>query len=377
MDFDPGNGISNISSVGFDDAFIFKLDSAGNFIWAKSMGGTTYDYCRSLAIDNADNVYLIGDFEGVVDFDPGADTFNLTSAVGGTNVFISKLDSGGNFIWAKGMIGLAAATGSAIALDASGNVYSTGYFIGTIDLDPDTSTLDFTSFDSEEDVFISKLDSSGTFQWAKSFGGVSTEVSYSISLDDSANVLIAGGFRFSVDFDPGVGTYNLTPIGTFNGYVSKLDSAGNFIYALAAGGLNSDFIRSISIANTGETFIAGYFGSSVISFGSITLTNASSNSDRDFFIAKFDNLTTGFEQLDNNKGISLFPNPSNNYFNLIINNITELSIVSIIDINGKIVYSVESQSSTIRINTSDFATGIYICKVKSGTEISTKKLIKY
>ncbi|MBL8062060.1 MAG: SBBP repeat-containing protein, partial [Anaerolineales bacterium] len=99
----------------------------GDFAWAKGLGGTAYDVGLAIAVDGSGNVYTTGLFNGTADFDPGAGTANLTSA-GGYDIFVSKLDAIGYFVWAKGLGGTANDVGYGIAVDASGNVYTTGYF---------------------------------------------------------------------------------------------------------------------------------------------------------------------------------------------------------------------------------------------------------
>ena len=81
-DFDPGAGTSNLTSVGSKDIFVSKLDSAGNFVYARQLGGTQPGDFRNIpiAVDGSGNVYTTGPFTGTVDFDPGAGTSNLTSA---------------------------------------------------------------------------------------------------------------------------------------------------------------------------------------------------------------------------------------------------------------------------------------------------------
>jgi hypothetical protein len=79
-DFDPGAGTFHLTSSGSDDIFVSKLDSAGNFVWAKAMGGPSGDAGQGIAVDGAGNVYTTGSFQGTADFDPGAGTFNLTSS---------------------------------------------------------------------------------------------------------------------------------------------------------------------------------------------------------------------------------------------------------------------------------------------------------
>ncbi|MEN7548786.1 SBBP repeat-containing protein [Rapidithrix thailandica] len=75
-----------------------------NFQWAKSMGGSSYDYGKSIALDSDGNVYTTGYFYGTVDFDPGTGIHNL-NAMGYSDIFIQKLDREGNFVWAKSMGG--------------------------------------------------------------------------------------------------------------------------------------------------------------------------------------------------------------------------------------------------------------------------------
>ena len=89
-DFDPGAGVANLTSAGFADIFISKLDTAGNYVWAKSMGATMNDLGQDIAVDGSGNAYATGYFQETVDFDPGVGTANLTSA-GINDIFISKL----------------------------------------------------------------------------------------------------------------------------------------------------------------------------------------------------------------------------------------------------------------------------------------------
>jgi hypothetical protein len=95
--------------------------------WAKNLGGVSSDIAYSVTVDASGNVYTTGYFQGTSDFDPGSGTANLT-AVGGQDIFVSKFDASGNFVWAKSMGGTSDEIGYYITVDASGNVYTTGYF---------------------------------------------------------------------------------------------------------------------------------------------------------------------------------------------------------------------------------------------------------
>ncbi|MBT6372369.1 MAG: hypothetical protein HOJ86_06840, partial [Acidimicrobiaceae bacterium] len=120
--------------------------------------------------------------------------------------------------------------GYSVAVDSSGNVYTTGYFNGTVDFDPGAGTANLTS-NGYKDVFVSKLDSSGNYVWAKNFGGTGNDMGYSVAVDSSGNVYTTGYFTGTVDFDPGAGTTNLVPNGSSDAFVSKLDSSGDLVWA--------------------------------------------------------------------------------------------------------------------------------------------------
>ncbi|HDP76053.1 MAG TPA: T9SS type A sorting domain-containing protein [Bacteroidales bacterium] len=285
-DFDPGEGTYTLTSAGGWDIFVSKFDSAGNFLWAKRMGGTGWDGGNSIAIDASGNVYITGVFSGTADFDPGEGTYTLTSA-GERDIFVSKLDSAGNFVWARRMGGTGLNGGNSIAIDASGNVYITGYFCGTADFDPGAGTYTLTSA-GEADIFVSKLDAAGNFVWAKRMGGTGWDVGRSIAIDASSNVYTTGWFEGTADFDPGEGTYTLSSAGEDDIFVSKLDAAGNFVWAKRMGGTDWDEGRSIAIDDSGNVYTTGYFRGTADfdpGEGTYTLTSAGG---RDIFVSKLD-----------------------------------------------------------------------------------------
>ena len=129
VDFDPGPGTANLTPNGHYDAFVSKLDSSGDLVWAKSFGGGETEESLSVAVDSSGNVYTTGRFMATVDFDPGAGTEELT-AVATHDIFVSKLDSSGNYVWAKNFGAFAGMfsfnRGEAVAVDSSDNVYITG-----------------------------------------------------------------------------------------------------------------------------------------------------------------------------------------------------------------------------------------------------------
>jgi hypothetical protein len=142
-------------SAGNDDIFVSKLDKDGNFVWARAMGGSGDDIGRDIALDFDRNVYTTGRFQNTADFDPGlGGIFDLMSA-GNDDIFVSKLDSSGGFVWAKAMGGSDNDLGFGIALGA-GSVHTTGRFQGTADFDPGPGIFNLMSTGGD-DIFVHKL----------------------------------------------------------------------------------------------------------------------------------------------------------------------------------------------------------------------------
>ncbi len=256
VDFDPGAGTFNLTAKSSEEIFVSKLTAAGNFVWAKSMGGSDRSYANAITVDGSGNVYTTGSFRGTTDFDPGAGVSNLTSA-GESDIYVSKFDAAGNFVWARNMGGKDSDFATDIAVDASGNVYTTGGFEGTADFDPGTATINFKA--SRGDIFISKLNSSGNFVWAKQIGGGRDDIGISIAVDAAANVYTTGVFAATADFDPGAGTSNMTSAGANDVFISKLDSSGNFVYAKQISSSSSIDIYSIVLDPSANIYLTGSF----------------------------------------------------------------------------------------------------------------------
>jgi hypothetical protein len=283
-DFDPGTGVSNLTSAGGDDVFISKLNSDGSFAWAKSWGGTDYDGVSGLKVDSSGNVYTTGTFYGTADFDPGTGVSNLTSA-GGYDVFISKLNSDGSLAWAKSWGGTVYDYANSLEVDSSGNVYSTGTFFGTADFDPGTGVSNLTSAGGY-DVFISKLNSDGSFAWAKSWGGTGSDNVKSLKVDSSGNVYTTGTFQGTVDFDPGTGVSNLTSAGGNDVFISKLNSDGSFAWAKSFGGTVSDSVNILQVDSSGNVYTTGTFSGTADFDPGTGVSNFTSAGSVDVFISK-------------------------------------------------------------------------------------------
>ncbi len=310
IDFDLGSNVENMSSNGGFDIFILKLDSNGDFIWAKSVGGTGWDVPTGTALDAIGNLYTVGYFSAqsndVVDFNPNAGVENFTCS-GSSDMFIQKLDVDGNFIWAKKIGGSGFDRAYGVAVDNNNNPLFTGYFESFVDFDPNAGFMNLTS-NGFRDIHITKFDINGDLIWAKSIGASDFDGGYSIDCDDQNDVYVTGFFTGSVDFNPNSGSNNHNSLGGYDIFVLKLSENGGFDWANSYGGSNDDFGRHIAIDNSNNLYLTGHFSLSA-DFG-LASGNLISNGGKDIFIQKIDAsgnplLAHSFGGMGTDHGISL------------------------------------------------------------------------
>jgi len=287
VDFDPGVDTFDLTSAGGFDIFISKLDSSGNFIWAKQIGGTDNDFGQSITTDNSGNAYITGCFIGVVDFDTDTSTYTMTS-INYEDIFVLKLNTNGQLVWAKKAGGPSGESGYSIKTDASGNVFTAGSFTNTVDFNPADTLTYYLSTNGNQDIFILKLDSSGNFAWAKQFGGIGSDYCKSIFVDELDNVYTTGYFVNTVDFDPDTSTYNFVAAGGSDIFVSKLDSLGTFVWVKQFSGTFNEIGKSIAVDSSGSVFTCGVFSGMVDFDPDTTFYNLTSAGMSDIYISKLD-----------------------------------------------------------------------------------------
>lgn len=252
-------GSVSLTSYGGDDIFAAKLNSSGSWIWAKKAGGTNGDGGLDIAVDSNANAYLTGQFYGSANFG----TISITSH-GSYDAFVAKLDASGNWLWATYAGGIGSIDrGLGITLDSNSNVFVTGQF-------EDLSIFGSTSFNclGQYDIFVAKLNSSGSWLWARQAGGVGYDWGYSIAVDANANIIIAGRYGGISAF----GNTTLPWSGIYDIYTAKLDNNGNWLWALGVGGPNNDYCHGVSIGIDNSIYITGYILGTV-NFGSVSATS--------------------------------------------------------------------------------------------------------
>lgn len=351
-DFDPGPGVANLTSTSMDnDVFIAKYDSSGNHIWSGNIGGGMNAWSNAIAVDAVGNMYVTGTFNGTTDFDPGPGKAELVS-VGSPNIFIAKYDPSGAYLWAKKPMGTTAARSRDLSIDEEGNLCYTGFFAGSLDLDPGPGTFTVSStggydiflakyrpsgeflwgfsfggsgndFGSDlqvlrngdillagnfsnavdfdpgpgtnvlnssgiSDIFLVRYDRQGYHLWAKNMGGSFTN-NYSVSVDWDENIFLSGIFYGTSDFDPGPGNAPLSSVGDENAYLSKYDPNGNYLWAVGIGGTPLYIdYRPVATDQNGYAYLTGYFEGTVDLDPGPGTMNVTSQGSADIFLVKFD-----------------------------------------------------------------------------------------
>lgn len=284
VDFDPGSGASNLTALGGADSYIAKFDSSGNLIRVKAMGGSLDEQIFSMTFDAQFNIYATGNFYGTCDFDPGLSVYNLTSA-GSTDVFICKLDSAGNFIWAKLQGGSGTSNSDAIVV-YSNFIYLCGSYSGSADFDPSAGTQFLNSSSGNLDLYVCKLDTSGTFIWVRSSAGPSSDVGSTLTVDSLGYIYMFGSFSGAITFPMGSVFPGLTSMGSTDSYICKLDSLGTYIWIDQVGGTGIDRIGDVFTDNHFNIYLTGYFSGTTDSDPTSGTANLISGGGNDAYFVK-------------------------------------------------------------------------------------------
>tara|TARA_R110000796_G_scaffold97000_1_gene203729 strand:+ start:918 stop:2273 length:1356 start_codon:yes stop_codon:yes gene_type:complete len=237
-------GFSNSTGAGAGDFLLAKYDSSGTIQFQRTLGSTAYDEARAVAIDSSDNVYVLG----------------ITYSITNGDALLAKYNSSGTLQWQRSLGGASTDVGRGVAIDSSDNVYAFGYTIseGT----------------GSNDYLLAKYNSSGTLQWQKILGGVSSEKGIAVAIDSSDNVYVNGETS-----SLGAGSRDFL--------IAKYDSSGTVQWQRTLGTAGYEVGNSITIDSQGSILVLGE-------------TEGVGSGNKDFLLAKLpsDGSLTGTYVLD-------------------------------------------------------------------------------
>ncbi len=306
VDFDPGPGVvtrtaaGNPANIGATDLFLARYTPDGALTWVMSWGGALgADMPHTIRVDGNGDLLLTGYFSGQPDFDP-APTATLTLDAGvGRNLFVAKYTAAGDFLWALGLGDAeanpadlnSAEEGMDVTFDAANNVYLTGVFSGTIDLDPadgNDSGDTFTSAASR-DFIVASYSPTGMYRWGCALGGPGQDHGHALRVGADGSVYLGGMFSNAVDFDPGPGVTTLTAAGGWDAFLAQYDASGVFVRAARLGGPGYDQVRpgALELARNGDVLIGGSFANTVDFDPGAGTANLTSAGDGDLFVARY------------------------------------------------------------------------------------------
>jgi hypothetical protein len=360
--------LSNASSSGtFTDMYIAKYDSTGVLLWANLAGGTSFDFGNSICNDSNGNAYVTGSFVGSI-------TFGSTTLTSAGDVFITKYSPNGLVIWAKKLGSTSGATVNGICTNSNDDIYITGEFQSSSLTIGATTLTNSNNSGNSRDIYVVKCIPAGTFQWAKSAGGIGNDYAYCVSADENGNAYITGGYTSpTISF----GTSTLTNAdnsgNTSDIYFTSYGSDGTVLQAKSIGEGSDDFGKSLTLDASGYVYLTGYFKSASMDLGTFTLTNAG---DNDLFIAKYTGPTTGVIESFDNTLLNISPNPTFSTFTLTIPKPINTNI-TITNLTGKQIATYSLQNTTTKtIDVSHLAEGVYFVTLKSDEGLVSKKIIK-
>ena len=287
------NGSHSLMCLAYDTAGNFAYDLLGVSIanvvpdpgfsrWLKEAARTAITgeaVGRAVKADSQGNIIVVGNFKGSVTF--GNITNISYTALGGSDIFICKFATNGILLQAKTFGGNLDDNVTALAMDASDNIFITGYFVGTSDFGGGSMTSDTGVYGC--DVFVAKYDSVAiTNRWSKHIGGsFGNNSSAGIAVDPVGDVIVGGSFYMDVNLGDGS---RPSQANSLDGFVAKYDGGdGHHVWSRVVGGILTDWVKAVAVDSLGDVVVVGY-GYGSMDFGGGFLPSFGSS---DLFIAKY------------------------------------------------------------------------------------------
>lgn len=397
-------------SANYTDILLLKLSSMGTLQWMKTYGGTANEYIFSIKSTPDGGSILVGNTYSNNDGDVNGSHFSL-----GTNdAWVLKLSSNGAIQWGKCFGGTSTDSIREILLTSDG-----GYIFAA---NTASTNGDVTSvFNGYIDYWVVKINSTGTIQWQKCYGGTAEENITSInSTTDGGYILggnsnsnngnvtgnygsfdywivkinatgtiqwqknfggsssdsASGGVQQTTDGGYIIGGYTDSTNGNVTGangstdfWFVKLNALGNLSWQKALGGTAIDISYSSQKTTDGGYIITGFTASNN---GNVTGNHGSS----DAWVVKLatDNLST--HDFLEKSILTLFPNPAKDNISLQLDHFIPSQEITITDILGKTIYNQKLIGLTTTINISNLKQGVYFLSLTYGTQKTTQKFIK-
>lgn len=350
-----------VTGGGEANLFIAKYDSNGSALWAKGGTSTGITTTASVRTDASKNVYVTGQYMNAA---LTLGTSTLANS-GSSDIFIAKYDPSGNVTWAKGMGGTSADAPGDIAVDATGNVYVSGTFLGSVTVGATTLTSA-----GNMDCLIAKYSPTGVPVWAKSGGGEGVDMAAGIVVDKNGHVNMTGSYGLN-DKTAAFGTTTLTNAGMNDLFIARYDANGALLLAKGIGGTNMESGRAMRSDANANLYLTGVYMSPSLAFAGNTLTHPGGTGNA-VFIAKYGTPTTGIDELRMTDSWKAYPNPAGGIFNIEYRE--EIREVRVTNVLGQVVYHSEVANNNNKVDLSNQPQGLYWLYISTAEGYGVKQI---
>jgi hypothetical protein len=326
------------SNQGGFDYWVIKLDAIGTIQWEKTLGGAAADFAFSVQ-QTTDGGYMVGGYSNSADGD-------VSGNHGSYDYWIVKMNVTGAIEWQKTLGGTYFDEAQSIQQTADG-----GYIVAG---NTDSSDGDVSGYHGSFDYWIVKLNTTGSVQWQKAFGGFNDDKATSIQQTTDGGYIVAG-WTYSTDGDVLRNNWGYDYVGN-DYWIVKLNETGTIQWQKVLGGFNDDVATSVQQTKDGGYVVAGW----TYSTDSGVIENQRSY---DCWIVKLGAgalSTSSFQQ----EHIVIYPNPAKSIINLQFPDDVVIDKIIIIDLTGKII--IEQTENTTQVNTEGLASGMYLVQAISG-----------
>ncbi len=205
-------GNATYQTRGGMDIFVVKFDSSGTQKWVKTTGGILDDRANSITVGPENQIYVTGEFRDEVSFD--GDTLKNHGGPNGRDIFLAKLTTGGNWLWAKRAgSDEGSERGNRVITNSTGDVFFTGEYQDTAKFGSQ-----ITLITNNIEVFVACVDKDGNWKWVLNGGSPNEDRGNSLTIDEQCNLYTCGYYELTAAF----GIEMITAQGSKDIFVSKI-----------------------------------------------------------------------------------------------------------------------------------------------------------
>jgi hypothetical protein len=313
-------GSENVSSNGAYDVFLAKYSTSGELLWLKSFGSTSDDIAYKVKGGKHGSIYLFGQFAGNISFDGITKTCS-----GSSDLFIVKLDQNGQVKWVETVGGSGTERSKGMALDMDDNIFLGGTFESTCSFGLTSKTSAGSS-----DIFIAKIDSSGSFIWVETAGGSHLDEMSDLTLDHNQKVFVSGFYTSAASF----GSVAVSSSQAQTAVIAKYDpSINDWPFVKECQNTGFALIESITVPLNGNIYAVGRH-SDTLTMDSYKITAEGMN---DLFLLKLwsNGQVSSLQKVSGDFNINNTARITHNYSSLYLSG----TFQNFIDISEKRIFS--------------------------------------